>query len=123
MKNTIAPLAFASALAAGAAQAQDAPLHWEHEAEPTAPLSTFDHPARFMPPPPPQTYLVGYPSFPYRPWMRGERQRYEPSTVGTYEVRAAPANNCGPALFEVANPGPGESTCVARYRRSASRQP
>ena len=123
MKNTVALLALGTALAAGVAHAQDGPLRWEHEAEPTTPLSTFDHPGRFLPPPPPQPYLVGYPSFPYRPWVRGERQRYEPATLGIFDVQAAPANDCGPKLFEVVNPGPGELTCVARHRRWASKQP
>jgi hypothetical protein len=69
------------------------------------------------PPPPPLPAADAFASFPYRPWRPGERQRYEPSTLAVYHVKAAPPNDCGPGLFEVVNADPGEAPCVALPRR------
>ena len=119
MKSTIALVSLASLAASGIAAA-NAPPQWQFET--TAPPYHFEEalPLSAPLPPPlpaPLRSTDAYPSFPYRPWLRGERQRYEPSTLAVYQVPAAPPNNCGPSLFEVMNPDPGDAPCVAVQRR------
>ena len=118
MKSTTLLVTLASLAGPGLAAA-DTPAPWEHEGP--APASAVEQTLNYtMPPPlpgPAQGAGDAYPSFPYRPWRRGERGRYEPSTLAVYHVPAAPPNNCGPSLFEVMNPEPGDAPCVALQRR------
>lgn len=115
MKSTTALLALAGALVPHLATAQGSPPVWEPEPERFRPLSTFNAPLQADSLAASTTATAPQP-FPYRPWTRGERGRYEPSTLAIYQVKAAPPNNCGPALFEIVNRDPDEAPCVAIQR-------